>query len=138
MRAHDEVMQHYGWGDWVTGGNRVQSWRWPDVPPIPGSLLDALCQATEILEREIQNLTSDQMLVEQAPDDGHTAKGKPGRRGYPIEALNYAFKLRQENPTMKVHTIRARCLKRFSEDDLPLETDAFRRWLNRHRANRAN
>jgi hypothetical protein len=64
-------------------------------------------------------------------------RGKPGRRGYPVEALNYARELRRNNPTMKAHVIRQRCLKKFSEDDLPPDPESFRRWLNRKRANRA-
>jgi hypothetical protein len=63
-------------------------------------------------------------------------KGKPGRRGYPLEVLQYAHKLRQKHPTMKVHTIRQKCLERYSVDDMPLDTDSFRTWLNRKRTNR--
>jgi hypothetical protein len=66
------------------------------------------------------------------------AKGTRGRRGYPIEALNYARQLRSENPHMKAHAIRQACLKKYSEDDMPPDDDSFRRWLNRRRANRAN
>jgi hypothetical protein len=67
-----------------------------------------------------------------------TAKGTPGRRGYPLDALAYAKKLRKENPEMKVHTIRQRCLIMFCEDDLPVGDDAFRRWLNRNRKSEKN
>jgi hypothetical protein len=63
------------------------------------------------------------------------AKGEPGRRGYPLEALHYAMELRNQKPKMKAIAIRAECLKRFSEDDLPISEDAFRRWLNRKRKN---
>jgi hypothetical protein len=44
-----------------------------------------------------------------------TPKGKPGRRGYPLKALNYAKELRKKNPMMKIHVIRQMCLKKFSD-----------------------
>ena len=66
------------------------------------------------------------------------AKGRPGRRGYPLEALDYAQKLRAENQMMKAHSLRLECLKHFPETDLPPDAESFRRWLNRKRANRAN
>ncbi len=65
-------------------------------------------------------------------------KGRPGRRGYPLKALDYARKLRVKNPTLKAHLLRRECLKQFSEEDLPPDGESFRRWLNRKRANRAN
>ncbi len=61
-------------------------------------------------------------------------KGKVGRRGYPLNALNYARELRRKNPLMKSSTLRRECLKKFSDDDLPPDGESFRRWLNRHRA----
>jgi hypothetical protein len=67
-----------------------------------------------------------------------TVKGKPGRRGYPLEALKYAQELRKQNPAMKAHVIRRMCLQEFSEDDLPPDGDSFRTWLNRKRTNRTN
>jgi hypothetical protein len=86
---------------------------------------------------EGQNLVA---RPEAAPPAATTppAKGRAGRRGYPLKALEYAKSLRQKHPRMKAHAIRQKCLKRFSEDDLPPDTDSFRRWLNRKRANRAN
>jgi hypothetical protein len=66
------------------------------------------------------------------------AKGTPGRRGYPLKALGFAKELRAKNPKMKLVEIRNKCLKCFSEDDLPPDLDSFRRWLNRKRAKRAN
>jgi len=72
------------------------------------------------------------------PPADEIEKGKPGRRGYPLKALDYAKKLRVKNPTMKAAAIRMKCLERFSEDDLPPDAESFRRWLNRKRANRAN
>jgi hypothetical protein len=67
-------------------------------------------------------------------------KGKPGRRGYPVEALAYAQELRAKHPHLKTEAIRAKCLKRFSEDDLPADAHAFRTWLsrNRRRTNRTD
>lgn len=70
--------------------------------------------------------------------DNDAPKGKPGRRGYPVEALDYAKELRRKNPTKKATWLRNQCLAKFSEDDLPPDADSFRRWLNRRRANRAN
>ncbi len=63
------------------------------------------------------------------------AKGKPGRRGYPVEVWNHAKKLREENPSMKVITIRKQCLEKFSEEDVPPTVDAFRTFMNRQRTN---
>jgi hypothetical protein len=65
-------------------------------------------------------------------------KGKPGRRGYPLKALNYARNLRKRRPMMKAAAIRAQCLKRFSADELPPNAETFRSWLNRKRTNRTN
>jgi hypothetical protein len=65
-------------------------------------------------------------------------KGKAGRRGYPLEALEYAQELRKKNPAMKAHAIRQLCLQRFSADDLPPDGDSFRAWMNRKRTNRTN
>jgi hypothetical protein len=61
-------------------------------------------------------------------------KGKRGRRGYPIKALNYARKLRQKHPGKKAAEIRGECLKKFDQDDLP-PLESFLRWMNRKRAN---
>jgi hypothetical protein len=76
--------------------------------------------------------------MKQPTDSAKERRGKPGRRGYPLKALNYAKKLRKKHPDMKAHTIRQKCLQRFPETDLPPNADSFRRWLNRPRANRAN
>jgi hypothetical protein len=73
-----------------------------------------------------------------AADAQSRTPGRPGRRGYPLEALAYARKLRAENPQMKAAAIRKQCLALFPEDDLPPDPESFRRWLNRKRANRAN
>ncbi len=62
-------------------------------------------------------------------------KGIAGRRGYPLEALTIRPATCAENPKMKALAIRRECLKKFNADDLPHEADAFRRWLNRKRAN---
>ena len=67
------------------------------------------------------------------PVEPAVPKGKPGRRGYPQEALAYAQKLRLENPSLKAHTLRRKCLLRFHPDQLPGGVANFRRWLNRHR-----
>jgi hypothetical protein len=71
-------------------------------------------------------------------NDENRVRGKAGRRGYPLEALTYALKLREKNPEMTASKLRRKCLKEFSEDDLPPDGDAFRRWLNRPLKNRAN
>jgi len=65
-------------------------------------------------------------------------KGRAGPRGYPIPALKHARNLRKKNPDWKAHKIRQECLKKFSSDDIPLDDDSFRRWMNRPRKNRAN
>jgi hypothetical protein len=65
-------------------------------------------------------------------------KGRPGRRGYSLEALAYAEKLRGKNPRMKAQELLQACRKKYHADDLPPDADNFRRWLNRPRANRAN
>ena len=69
-------------------------------------------------------------------------KGRPGRRGFSLKALQYARGLRQKHPRWTVKQIRSGCLKKFPPDDLPRDPDAsdpanFRRWLNRPRKNRA-
>jgi hypothetical protein len=64
--------------------------------------------------------------------------GMPGPRGYSLEALEYALSLRQQDPSMKVHAIRQRCLEKFSEDDLPDDDHAFRAWLTRKRKRTAH
>lgn len=71
------------------------------------------------------------------PSDDVAPKGKAGRRGYPLEALNYARELRRNDPSKKVHVIRQECLEKFKYD-LPPDDESFRRWMNRKRANRAN
>jgi hypothetical protein len=106
-------------------------------PRKTGRLVYVLADSRKLIDRLL-------LLAESAqtkPNDDATVqapKGKPGRRGYPIAAWQYARKLRAKNPQMKAHSLRAECLKRFSEDDLPPDGDSFRRWLNRKRANRAN
>jgi len=67
--------------------------------------------------------------------DPSLKKGLPGRRGYSLKALEFAKRLRQKNPEMKSHTIRQKCLKQFSEDDLPADDRSFRAWLTRKRKN---
>jgi len=62
-------------------------------------------------------------------------KGTPGRRGYPEKTLRYAHSLRTKNPELTIKEIRAKCLKKFDEHDLPPDIDSFRRWLNRKRKN---
>jgi hypothetical protein len=85
----------------------------------------------EIAAKELQDITAI-----ASPTAG--IKGTPGRRGYPIAALEYAKGLRRKNPRLKAHSLRQECLKKFAEDDLPPDGESFRRWLNRRRANRAN
>jgi hypothetical protein len=65
-------------------------------------------------------------------------KGRRGRPGYPIEALNFALDLRRKYPLLKAEVLRKECLKKFKEDDLPLNGPAFRAWLCRKRTNRTN
>ena len=67
-------------------------------------------------------------------------KGRPGRKGYPLEALEKAHEIRRKHPHWKAVQIRRECLNHFSEEDLPPDGDSFRRWMNRSRkrANRAN
>ena len=67
-----------------------------------------------------------------------TAKGQVGRRGYPLKVLQFAQKLREKDPSLKVAQIRAHCVKQFPDDDVPADVDAFRTWLNRKRTNRTN
>jgi hypothetical protein len=72
-------------------------------------------------------------LTQSAP-----SKGRPGRRGYSLAALAYAQELRRDNPGMKAQEILGMCRKKFGEDNLPPDADAFRSWLNRKRTNRTN
>jgi hypothetical protein len=87
------------------------------------------------LERETA-LASLRETSSSAHDD--QAKGTPGRRGYPVEALEYAKELRERNPRMKAVWLRNQCLKKFHKDDLPPHADSFRAWMNRKRTNRTN
>lgn len=72
----------------------------------------------------------------RSPNKVATQKGIAGRRGYPLEALSHAKELRAKHPSMKAHSLRQECLKKFAADDLPPDADSFRRWLNRPRANK--
>lgn len=96
-------------------------------------------RVTKLTEEHLPDLRAMLRTVSQSqsPTD-ETPKGKPGRRGYPLEALEYAKELRRANPNIKAARLRKLCLAKFSEDDLPPDADSFRRWLNRKRANRAN
>jgi hypothetical protein len=80
----------------------------------------------------------EESLPRKPEETPHVPKGKPGRPGYPLEALEYARELRGKNPGMKTAQVRRLCLEKFSRDELPPDTDSFRRWLNRKRAKRAN
>jgi len=103
----------------------------------------------EFWQREIVEATmkhAEEMRAELRAEQAKAAarieatatRGCPGRRGYPREALAYAQRLRRDNPDMKASTLRAKCLEKFDKDDLPPNGEAFRRWLNRPRKNRAN
>jgi hypothetical protein len=87
---------------------------------------------------EVANVLETGSVKSETSTPTDATKGQPGRRGYPLKALDHALRLRKNNPTMKAHAIRLECLKHFSEDDLPPDGESFRRWLNRKRANRAN
>jgi hypothetical protein len=100
---------------------------------LAGEIAALRCEVA-FLRQELANKGRHSRTTSHAVD----VKGTPGRRGYPLEALEYAKKLRHDNPTMKVQALRMKCLEKFSEDDLPPDADSFRRWLNRKRANRAN
>ena len=41
-KCHDRVLAHYQWTDRVKGEATTWPWEWPNVPPIPPVLLDAL------------------------------------------------------------------------------------------------
>jgi hypothetical protein len=97
---------------------------WP--PPVP-LLWDR--QATHAVELLAACL--------DAPD-APPPKGRPGRRGYSLEALRYAKELRRQYPNKEAKELRAMCLKKFSKDDLPPDADSFRSWLNRKRTNQTN
>jgi hypothetical protein len=72
-------------------------------------------------------------LVEHTPANEQLPRSRPGRRGYSLEALQYARQLKADNPQQKSTWLRNRCLEKFSADDLPADADSFRRWLNRLR-----
>jgi hypothetical protein len=79
------------------------------------------------------------LAEENQENEDEIVKGIPGRRGYPLDALEKARQLRRNNPTWKLTQIRNQCLKDgIHEDNLPPDADSFRRWLNRKRAKRAN
>jgi hypothetical protein len=80
----------------------------------------------------------DKQPVNSEAESTQPPKGKPGRRGYPVEAWNHARKLREHFPNMKAAAIRRQCLKHFPQDDVPRTTESFRSWLNRRRTNRTN
>jgi hypothetical protein len=69
--------------------------------------------------------------VESADGEVAPSKGRPGRPRYPREVLDFARKLRDENPEMTVHEIRAQCLEKFSGVEMPPNDDAFRTWMRR-------
>ena len=71
----------------------------------------------------------------QAIQPAPLPKGKPGRRGYPREALEFASDLRRKYPLLKSHNLWKMCREKFSEDDLPPDANSFRSWLNRKRSN---
>jgi hypothetical protein len=117
--------------------------------PVPTKLVDALEDAAELLQQELNPgaMVPRKRLPLQAAEtltdnkqkrSPPIPKGKPGRRGYPLEALEYALNLREKNPEMKAAALYNKCLKKFSEDDLPINHEAFRRWLTRPRKKRAN
>jgi hypothetical protein len=99
--------------------------------------------ASRVLRKELDNLRELLVLARdlERGQGARPRRGLPrrrGRRGYPLKALKYARRLRKLNPSMKAHVLRQKCLEKFHEDDLPPDGESFRRWLNRHRANRAN
>ena len=75
-------------------------------------------------------------LLQKVISSSPQIKGKPGRRGYPNDALTFAKQLRVQHPTMTVGEIRRKCLEKFPEHSLPAEVNAFRAWLNRRRIKR--
>jgi hypothetical protein len=91
-----------------------------------------------IIERWVRSITYEFEIHEPRSRRSSGAKGKPGRRGYPIEAWKYARDLRTHNPGLKVEAIMLKCRERFSQDDLPPDSGSFRSWLNRKRSNRTN
>jgi hypothetical protein len=107
------------------------------VRPTDNPLFGVVCRDVHGLRNE--HVPALEAMLRKAMREIAPPRGQPGRRGYSLEALAYAQKLRQENPNMKVAAIRAMCLKKFSEDDMP-DTNNFARWMNRprKRANRAN
>src|SRR5262249_13853333 len=84
---------------------------------------DAMPRITElgllVLDQQKQRMAAEAMLQAAATVRGQPVKGRAGRRGYSLEALDYAEKLRAENPMMKAHALRRACLQRFSEAELP-------------------
>jgi len=118
-----------------------------DVALNPDDSVSWDAQAFEAVRQAVADLQRIELPPVQAPDltapeasgeRREAVKGTPGRRGYPLEALNHARQLRAKHPTMKAAALRTECLKHFPEDDLPPDGESFRRWLNRKRANRAN
>jgi hypothetical protein len=59
--------------------------------------------------------------------------GLAGRRGYSDEARQFALRLREENPQFKARKLLDMCREKFGRDNLPINPDAFRTWLNRPR-----
>jgi hypothetical protein len=74
-------------------------------------------------------------IVERTPANEELPPRRPGAPGYPLPALRYARQLKADNPEQNNTWLRNRCLEKFSADDLPADTDSFRRWLNRKRKN---
>jgi hypothetical protein len=87
------------------------------------------------LKREMYALA---ILIPKLAEAAGTPKGKPGRRGYPLKALDYAKRLKRKHPGMKAEMLRRMCLQKFSEDNLPPDGPSFRAWLTRERTNRTN
>jgi len=72
MASHDRLLRHYQWGAWVAGdSSQSWPWRWPDVPIVPRSHLDALRMTAERLgELACADLT---------PPDNSAPPPKPDR-----------------------------------------------------------
>jgi hypothetical protein len=122
----DDLCEFYGWQGVADNSRRPMSRcrRGGTIAPVPRGLIDAI-------ERPALRLYElNKGLESPAPA---RQKGQPGRRGYPIKVLNYAWKLRKKHPDWKLARIRTACMNHFSPDDVPINNHAFRTWMKRKR-----
>jgi hypothetical protein len=67
--GHDQILGHYGWRERVTGKSNHLPWTWPNVPPVPPSLLALLSRAADDLADVV---AKERAMVENLTQEGTT------------------------------------------------------------------